>query len=63
MSGIKSENGTDGSPDGTMSVVACEHTPIWKTTEPGDMNPFGVTDRYLEFNYRGPDWDQNSILI
>jgi len=36
---------------------------IWKTTEPGDMNTFGVTDRYLEFNYRGPDWDQNSILI
>jgi len=42
----------------------CGNLTIWKTTtEPRDMNTFGVTDRYLEFNYRGPDWDQNNILV
>jgi len=46
-----------------MVERGCGSVTIWKTTEPGDMNTFGVTDRYLEFNYRGPDWDQNSILI
>ena len=41
----------------------CDQVTIWKTTEPGDMNTFGVTDRYLDFNYRGPDWDQNNLNI
>jgi hypothetical protein len=44
-----------------MADRGCDKVTIWKTTEPGDMNTFGVTDRYLEFNYRGPDWDQSVI--
>ena len=39
----------------------CGAFTIWKTTEPADMNTFGVTDRFLEFDYRGPDWDQTGI--
>ena len=46
-----------------MAKRGCDKVTIWKTTEPGDMNTFGITERYLEFNYRGPDWDQNNILI
>jgi len=46
-----------------MAERGCGQVTIWKTTEPGDMNTFGVTDRYLESNYRGPDWDQGSINI
>jgi hypothetical protein len=46
-----------------MAERGCDKVTIWKTTEPGDMNTFGVTDRYLEFNYRGPDWDQSGINI
>ncbi len=46
-----------------MAERGCDQVTIWKTTEPGDMNAFGVTDRYLEFSYRGPDWDQNTINI
>ena len=44
-----------------MAERGCDKVTIWKTTEPGDKNTFGITDRYLEFNYRGPDWDQNTI--
>jgi hypothetical protein len=46
-----------------MADRGCDKVTIWKTTEPGDMNTFGITDRYLDFNYRGPDWDQNRINI
>jgi hypothetical protein len=46
-----------------MVERGCDRVTIWKTTEPGDMNTFGISDRFLEFNYRGPDWDENTILI
>lgn len=46
-----------------MVERGCDKVTIWKTTEPGDMNTFGVTDRYLEFSYRGPDWDENNIRV
>ena len=46
-----------------MAERGCDQVTIWKTTEPGDMNTFGVTDRYLDFNHRGPDWDQNNLNI
>jgi hypothetical protein len=46
-----------------MAERGCDKVTIWKTTEPGDMNTFGITEKYLEFNYRGPDWDQNTINI
>lgn len=37
---------------------------IFKTTSPDDMNCFGIGDKYLDFNYRGPDWgDQRMIQI
>ena len=44
-----------------MADRGCDKVTIWKTTEPGDMITFGVTERYLEFHYREPDWDQNVI--
>ena len=46
-----------------MAERGCDQVTIWKTTEPGDMNTFGVTGRYLDFNHRGPDWDQNNLNI
>ena len=36
---------------------------IWKTTEPSEMNTFGITDQYLEFEYRGLDWNPSRIPI
>ena len=36
---------------------------IWKTTESSDMNTFGITDQYLEFEYRGLDWNPSRISI
>lgn len=35
-----------------------ENITIWKTTEKMDLNAFGITSMYKEFEYRGPDWDQ-----
>ena len=46
-----------------MAERGCDQVTIWKTTGAGDMNTFGVTDRYLDFNHRGPDWDQNNLNI
>jgi hypothetical protein len=36
---------------------------IWKSTVPSDGNAFGVTDQYLQFKYRGPDWAVDEISI
>jgi hypothetical protein len=36
---------------------------IWKSTAPSDMNTFGVSPRYLEHDYLGPDWDRQNIEI
>ncbi len=36
---------------------------IWKTTAPPDMNCFGITGKYLDFDYRGPDCDEHTIQI
>ncbi len=36
---------------------------IWKTTTTADMNCFGISERFQNFSYRGPDWDQNRIQI
>jgi len=46
-----------------MKERKCGQVTIWKTTEPGDMNTFGVTDRYMDFDYRGPDWDDQHVYI
>jgi len=36
---------------------------ICKTSDPSDMNTFGVIDRYNNMDYRGPDWDLENIPI
>lgn len=36
---------------------------IWKTTEPADMNCFGLTQQYLQYDYKGPDWAPDTIPI
>jgi predicted O-methyltransferase YrrM len=36
---------------------------ICKTSEPADMNTFGIIERYEDLDYRGPDWDPHNILI
>ncbi|MDH3444128.1 MAG: class I SAM-dependent methyltransferase [Deltaproteobacteria bacterium] len=46
-----------------MAERGCDQVTVWKTTEPGDMNTFGITDRYLSFEYRGPDWDPSHISV
>lgn len=46
-----------------LSERQCGACTIWKTTEPADMNTFGITDRFMEFDYKGPDWDETRICI
>ena len=36
---------------------------IWKTTPAADMNTFGITPRFENFNYVGPDWNRKTIEI
>ena len=36
---------------------------VWKSTHPSDMNCFGIWERVEEYDYRGPDWDINTIQI
>ena len=36
---------------------------IWKTTPAADMNTFGITPRFENFNYVGPDWNRKIIEI
>ncbi len=36
---------------------------VCKTSEPSDMNTFGVIERYCNMDYRGPDWDLETIYI
>lgn len=36
---------------------------IWKTTESADCQTFGITERFLAFDYRGPDWSQQTIPV
>jgi hypothetical protein len=36
---------------------------VWKTTEPADMNCFGITPRYQEYRYKGPDWAPDTIPL
>jgi hypothetical protein len=36
---------------------------IWKTTDPDDMNCFGLTAKQLAFDYKGPDWAPDTIPI
>ena len=42
---------------GAQGVTVC------KTSEPADMNTFGIIERYNDMDYRGPDWDIANIYI
>ena len=46
-----------------MSSRGFSQVTIWKTTEPDDMNAFGITERYVDFSYRGLDWDPKRFNI
>jgi hypothetical protein len=46
-----------------MSSRGFDDITLWKTAEPTDMNCFGITSRYRDFNYRGLDWNPSSIAI
>lgn len=47
-----------------MTVRNCKNITIWKSTAPDDSSSFGITNRYLDLDYRGPDWgDQKSITV
>ena len=41
----------------------CSNVTICKTSDPADMNTFGIIDRYKDMDYRGPDWDLENISI
>lgn len=36
---------------------------VWKTTESADCQTFGITERFLNFDYRGPDWAQKTVPV
>jgi len=36
---------------------------VWKSTDPADMNCFGMTAKLLQFDSRGPDWAPDTISI
>ncbi len=46
-----------------MAKRNCGRVTICKTSEPADMNTFGVIDRDNDMDYRGPDWDIKNIYI
>ena len=46
-----------------MSKRGCDQVTIWKTTEPADMNTFGITNKEDYAGYRGLDWDKSTIRI
>jgi len=46
-----------------VTARGCEELTLWKTTEPADMNTFGITPGYRGLKYRGPDWDDKNIHI
>lgn len=45
-----------------MTSRDCSNITIWKSTSPDDSNSFGITNRYLDFDYRGPDWGDQSLI-
>jgi hypothetical protein len=36
---------------------------VWKTADPEDMNCFGQTRKYLQYDSKGPDWAPHTIPI
>jgi predicted O-methyltransferase YrrM len=40
-----------------------ERLTVWKSTDSADCQTYGVTDRFLTFDYRGPDWSQDTIPV
>lgn len=46
-----------------MAARGLPDVTIWKTTWTSDMNCFGMTERFEDFDYRGPDWAPGTIQI
>jgi predicted O-methyltransferase YrrM len=46
-----------------MANRGIKHITVCKTSEPSDMNTFGIIERYVDRDYRGPDWDLENIHI
>jgi predicted O-methyltransferase YrrM len=40
-----------------------DNVTVWKSTDPADMNCFGMTAKLLQFDCRGPDWAPDTISI
>ena len=46
-----------------LTAKGFDQLTVWKTTESADCQTFGITERFLAFDYRGPDWSQQTIPI
>ena len=46
-----------------MCLRGFENVTVWKTAGTSDMGAFGITDQYLDFDYRGPDWNEREIPL
>jgi hypothetical protein len=40
-----------------------DNVTVWKSTDPADMNCFGMTAKLLQVDVRGPDWAPDTISI
>jgi hypothetical protein len=40
-----------------------DNVTVWKSTDPADMNCFGMTTKLLQFDTKGPDWAPDTIPI
>ena len=36
---------------------------VWKTADPNDMNCLGQTRKYLDYDFKGPDWAPHAMSI
>jgi predicted O-methyltransferase YrrM len=46
-----------------LSSRGFDQLTVWKSTESADCQTYGVTSRFLTFDYRGPDWSQDIIPV
>jgi predicted O-methyltransferase YrrM len=48
---------------GELNRRGLTNVTIWKSADPADMNCFGLTPKYLQYDYKGPDWAPDTIPI
>jgi predicted O-methyltransferase YrrM len=48
---------------GQLARRRVDNVTVWKSTDPADMNCFGMTAKLLQFDCRGPDWAPDTISI